>query len=157
MTPSLRPTGKIRRQRTKTFEITINGLLAKRVHLVREGERQDDIAALDRTLRVLGYDGEIDALMPADSRRVFRNGGLRRACLDVLEAADRPLTSREIAERVYVGRDAAYVARATMRISKCLNADKAAGTVIARRHSGMALVWTWVGLCEADAATSSKF
>ena len=96
MIPALRPNGKIRRQRTKSFEITINGLLAKRVHLVREGERQDDISALDRTLRVLGHEGEIASLMPSESVRVFRNGGLRCACLDVLEAADRTLTSREI-------------------------------------------------------------
>jgi hypothetical protein len=141
MIPSLRPTGKIRRQRTKSFEITINGLLAKRVLLMREGGRQADIKALDRTLRVLGYDGEIDALMPAESVRVFRNGGLRRACLDVLEAADRPLTSREIAERVYVGRDAEYVARATMRISKCLRADRREGNATATKRDGWALVW----------------
>ncbi|MBU1288315.1 MAG: hypothetical protein KJ871_11375 [Alphaproteobacteria bacterium] len=88
MIPALQPNGKIRLQRTKTFEITINGLLAKRVHLIRDGERQDDIAALDRTLRVLGYEGEIASIRPTESVRVFRNGALRRACLDVLEAAE---------------------------------------------------------------------
>ena len=137
----MRPNGKIRRQRTKSFEITINGLLAKRVHLIREGERQDDIKALDRTLRVLGYQGEIASLMPAESVRVFRNGGLRRACLDVLEASDGPLTSRQIAQRVYVGRDADYFAKATMRISKCLRDERAAGNVRAKRHKGRFLVW----------------
>ena len=71
---------------------------------MHEKGRGADIEALDRTLRVLGYEGEIASLMPAQRVRVFRNGGLRRACLDVLEAADRPLTSREIAERVYGNR-----------------------------------------------------
>lgn len=138
---ALQPSGKLRPQRTRSYKVTILGLLTKRIDLVREGGRSADIAALDRTLRVLGYDGEIAALMPAQGVRVFRNGGLRRACLDVLEAADRPLKSREIAERVYVGRDAAYVARATMRISKCLRADRRAGNVTTTMRDGRALVW----------------
>ncbi|KCZ60834.1 hypothetical protein HY30_00445 [Hyphomonas chukchiensis] len=121
--------------------MTILGLLTKRIELLREGGRSADIKALDRTLRVLGYEGEIASIMPAESVRVFRNGGLRRACLDVLEAADRPLTSREIAERVYVGRDAEYVARATMRISKCLRADRREGNVSTVKMCGRALVW----------------
>lgn len=138
---TLQPSGKLRPQRTTTYTLTILGLLTKRIELVREGGRQADIKALDRTLRVLGYDGEIASIMPAESVRVFRNGGLRRACLDVLEAADRPLTSREIAERVYVGRDAEYVARATMRISKCLRADRREGNLSTAKRDGLALVW----------------
>lgn len=139
---TLQPSGKLRPQRTTTYTLTILGLLTKRIELVREGGREADIEALDRTLRVLGYDGEIASLMPAESVRVFRNGGLRRACLDVLEAADRPLTSREIAERVYLGRDAEYVARATMRIAKCLRADRRDGNVSTSKRGGWALVWS---------------
>jgi hypothetical protein len=59
----------------------------------------------------------------------------------VLEASDRPLTSREIAEQVYVGRDAEYVAQATMRISKALRADRRARNVRANKRDEWALVW----------------
>lgn len=142
MEMSLQPSGKIRRQRTRTYTVTILGLLTKRIDLVHDGERQADIEALDRTLRVLGYGGEIDALMPAPAPdRVFRPGGLRQACMDVLRDADSPLTSRDIAELVYVGKNSDYIAAATMRISKCLRADKDAGNVIATKRSGWRLVW----------------
>ena len=138
---TLQPSGKLRRHRTKTFTITILGLLTKRNDLVREGRRQADIGALDRTLRVLGYEGEIASLMPAQSVSVFRNGGLRRAYLDVLEAADRPLTSREIAERVHAGKNAEHIAAATMGIAKALKADRACGNGRAKKRGRWALVW----------------
>jgi hypothetical protein len=59
----------------RSYNETIPGLLTKRIELAREGGRQADTEALDRTLRVLGYEGELASLMPAESVRVFRNGG----------------------------------------------------------------------------------
>ena len=139
--PPLRPSGNLRRQRTRSFEIAISGLLTRRVELLHEGGRQDDIAALDRSLGLLGYEGDIEAVMPAKQPpRVYKNGGLRLACLAVLEAADRPLTSREIAAQVYPDRGKDYVA-GIYRIAKCLRADREAGCVVARQYSGRALVW----------------
>lgn len=109
---------------------------------MREGGRDADITALDRTLRVLGYEGETDAIMPEEREIVFRRRGLRYACLEALEAAGHPLTSREIAERVYVGKDAEYIAAATMRISKALKADRQCGNVGAQRCGKWRLLWT---------------
>ena len=140
--PSLTSNGKMRRQRTKAYEHAINGLLTKRSLLIHEYEREADVAILTQAIRILGYEGEIDAIMPAaPAVKVFRPGGLRQACMDVLKAAERPLTSREIAERVYVGKGADYIARATMRISKCLKADLRCGNVIATRYDGGSLIW----------------
>lgn len=127
---TLQPSGKLRPQRTRSYTETILGLLTQRIELVREGGRAADIAALDRTLRVLGYEGEIASLMPAKHFRVFRDGELRRACLNVLEAADRPLMSREIAERVDVARDRPMWRR---RLCKYLRASAPIGAPETRR------------------------
>lgn len=56
----------------------------------------NDIAALDRTLETLGYQGDIKApLGVGPSTRVvyFHRNELRRFCLDELRKADRPLTN----------------------------------------------------------------
>lgn len=61
--------------RTDTFEHTISGLLGKRAELFLEAERirdrlaeiKNDIGALDRTLDVLGYKGDLDAAPEAGS------------------------------------------------------------------------------------------
>ena len=62
----------MRLARTDTFEHTITGLLAKRADLFNEAERirdrlaeiKNDIGAIDRTLSVLGYTGDLDAALP---------------------------------------------------------------------------------------------
>jgi hypothetical protein len=67
----------IRLSRTETFEHTIAGLLKKRAELFNEAERakdrlaeiRNDIAALDRVLLTLGYDGNLDSIMPRQKRR----------------------------------------------------------------------------------------
>ncbi|NGO55990.1 hypothetical protein [Allomesorhizobium camelthorni] len=70
--------GLLRPPRTETVEHTITGLLAKRADLFNEAERirdrlaeiKNDIGALDRTLNVLGYAGDLDAAMPRQKREV---------------------------------------------------------------------------------------
>jgi hypothetical protein len=59
----------LRPARIDTFEHTITGLLAKRAKLFNDAERirdrlaeiKNDIGAIDRTLGVLGYTGDLDA------------------------------------------------------------------------------------------------
>jgi hypothetical protein len=71
MDPSCQNTisGLLRPARTETLEHTITGLLVKCADLFNEAERirerlgeiKNDIGALERTLNVLGYAGDLDA------------------------------------------------------------------------------------------------
>jgi len=70
----------------------------------------NDIAALDRTLETLGYQGDLKApLGVGPNTRVvhFHRNELRRFCLDDLRKADRPLSARDLAVKVitFEGRD----------------------------------------------------
>ena len=64
----------MRPARTDTFEHTISGLLTKRADLFNEAERlrdrlaeiRNDIGAIDRSLGVFGYKGDLDAAMPRE-------------------------------------------------------------------------------------------
>lgn len=148
--------GTLKPSKTETFEHTINGLLTKRADLWNEAERlrdrqgeiKNDMLAIDRALGVLGYKGDLDAIMPRQKVvRLFGQGELLRACLHELRHADGPLTSRELARAVIEIRDEdpndrKYLSDMTRRISKCLRQERAAGHVRAREHSGRALVWT---------------
>ncbi|WP_306026625.1 hypothetical protein [Oceaniradius stylonematis] len=130
----------MRPARTDTFDHTISGLLTKRADLWNEAqsirdrlaEIKNDIDALDRTLGVLGYDGDLDAAMPRQKRHVvFGRGELFRACMDVLRQADGPMTSRQIAQEIVSqsgqdARDRRYVSDLTKRVGKCLRASDAA-------------------------------
>ncbi len=91
------------------YQNTISGLLQKRSELMREAgaikERLsvigNDVQAIDRTLETLGFKGKHETTVTRGNRVVlFQQGELRRACLDVLRKADKPLTSRQIAERI---------------------------------------------------------
>ena len=124
----------IRPARTETFEHTISGLLSKRRDLLTEAELlrdriaeiRNDLLALDRTLKTLGYDGDLEAMMPRQRRQVvFGRGELLRAILDELRGADRPLRSREIAQAIIAvrgddPRDQRYIADLTRRVGKAL-------------------------------------
>lgn len=152
----LYPSGKLKRSKTETFEHTINGLLTKRADLFNEAERlrdrqaelKNDVAAIDRALDVLGFTGDLDSIMPRQKVvRLFGQGELLRACLHELRHADGPMTSRDIARAIVETRgddpnDRRYLSDMTRRISKCLRREREAGHVIARQHSGKALVWT---------------
>lgn len=124
----------MRPARTDTFDHTISGLLTKRADLWNEAqvirdrlaEIRNDLGAIDRTLNVLGYEGDLDAAMPRQKRHVvFGKGELFRACMDVLRHADRPMTSRQIAQEIVAqsgqdARDRRYVADLVKRVGKCL-------------------------------------
>jgi hypothetical protein len=119
---------------TQAFDHTISGLLKKRADLYGEAEQirdrlaeiKNDIGALDRTLGVLGYDGDLDAAMPRQRREViFGRGELTRAIYDELRTADEPLGSRDIARSIITmrgedARDRRYISDLTKRVSKAL-------------------------------------
>lgn len=130
----------MRYSRTDTFEHTINGLLTKRADLLGEAESlrdriaaiKNDLDALDRTLNTLGYEGDLDAMMPRQKRHVvFGKGELFRSCMDVLRDADGPMTSRQIAQEIVAlsgqdARDRKYINDLVKRVGKCLRQSNAA-------------------------------
>lgn len=133
----------MRQARTETFEHTISGLLAKRADLYNEAERirdrlaeiKNDIGAIDRTLNVLGYTGDLDAAMPRQKREViFGRGELSKAIMGELRHAIGPLSSRDIAREIVAmrgedARDRKYISDLTKRVSKALRQMKAEGHV----------------------------
>ena len=123
---------QFKRARTETFEHPISGLLTKRADLHNEGERirdrlaeiRNDIDALDRTLSVLGYTGDLDAAMPRAKRHVlFGRGELTRQVLTILRRTGKPLTSRQIAQEIVSdsgmdARDRKFVNELVKRVGK---------------------------------------
>lgn len=148
------------RHSTDTFEHAINGLLQKRADLFNEAERirdrlgeiKNDVGALDRTLRSLGYTGDLDAQMPRQKvYRLFGQGELLDACLRELRHASGPLKTREIAQAIVAlrgddARDRAHVTDIARRVSKCLRLERERGTVRARVERDRTLTWEWVGV-----------
>lgn len=146
----------MRAARTDTFEHTISGLLAKRAELFSEAERirdrlaeiKNDIGALDRVLRTLGYDGDLDVAMPRQRREViFGRGELSKAIMGELRHAETPLSSRDIAREIVVmrgedARDRKYLADLTKRVSKALRQMREEGIVRSAAEPKGNLFWT---------------
>ncbi|MGV2127325.1 hypothetical protein ACQZ4Q_14675 [Agrobacterium vitis] len=122
---------------------TVSGLLTKRSQLFSEAERirdrlaeiKNDIGAMDRTLNVLGYKGDLDAAMPRQKREViFGRGELSKALMAELRHAESPLSSRDLAREIISlrgedARDRKYLADLTKRVSKALRALRSDGLV----------------------------
>lgn len=137
MTNTLRPA------RTETFEHTISGLLTKRADLFNEAERirdrlaeiRNDLGAIDRTLAILDYKGDLDAAMPRQKREViFGRGELSRAIYEELRDSEGPVSSRDIARSIVAlrgedARDRRYLSDLTKRVSKALRQMREAGQV----------------------------
>jgi hypothetical protein len=133
----------MRTARTETYEHTISGLLAKRVDLFHEAERirdrlaviKNDVAALDRVLGTLGYTGDLNADMPRQKHeRLFGQGELTRAILDVLRGASEPMATRDIAREIIAvneqdARDRRLLTEVTRRVSKALRIHAQRGAV----------------------------
>ncbi len=129
--------------RATDFSHTVNGLLQKRADLFNEAERirdrlaeiKNDIGAVDRTLGVLGYAGDLDAAMPRQKREViFGRGELSKAVMGELRTATGPLSSRDIAREIVAlrgedARDRKYLADLTKRVSKALGQMREDGHV----------------------------
>jgi hypothetical protein len=141
--------------RTETFEHTITGLLTKRADLFNEAERirdrlaeiKNDLGAIDRTLNVLGYSGDLDEAMPRQKREViFGRGELSKAIFGELRHAEGPLSSREIAQTIVSmrgedARDRKYIADLTRRVSKALRGMREEGRVRSATDAKGNLSW----------------
>lgn len=143
------------RARTETFEHTISGLLTKRADLFGEATKlrdrmaaiKNDVAAIDRVLGTLGYEGDLDAAMPRQKREVlFGRGELTRGILDTLRDAAGPMTSREVAQSCLVlsgadARDRKLMTDHTRRVSKALRKLKGEGVVHGAGDGRGNIVW----------------
>lgn len=96
---SLRPNGKHRKQRATDYSVTINGLMTRRSLLLTErpDSLTDDLAAIDYVLKLCDFNEDPQAYMPARRKKgIFKKGEKIRLIRQILQEADKPLTSREI-------------------------------------------------------------
>jgi len=113
----------------------------------RLAEIKNDIGAIDRTLGVLGYSGDLDAAMPRQKREViFGRGELSKAIMGELRTAEGPLSSRDIAREIVAmrgedARDRKYISDLTRRVSKALRQMKAEGHVRSATDARGNLSW----------------
>jgi len=135
--------------------MTYKNVLNKRIELFSEAELimerlaeiKNDIQAIDKTLRIMGYDGELDAVMPRQRRHViFGQGELLDSLILELRHADRPLKSRELAQNVLASsgndiRDRRAVSDLTRRVSKCLRVQRKAGLVMGQLNEARVMEW----------------
>lgn len=106
----------------KTRDGMMGELLALRE---RQAEVYNDIAAVDRVLDALGYQGDLEARQPRQHRLViFARNELRQCLLRELRKGE-PLSSRDLAERICSEegkdiRDQRMVLDVTRRVSKAM-------------------------------------
>ena len=136
------------------FQHTISGLLTKRsqvVQTLRDAEyaladAQADVAALDRSLRLLGFKENPEQYMPKHkNRRIFKKGEMLSGAYAVLREADGPLSSREIclkllSEKGLDALDKKTINQVTSRVYKALVKEAEVGRVT-RRQSERGVVW----------------
>ncbi len=141
--------------RITDYTETHNGLLKRRSEMFNEAERiterlaeiKNDIKAMDKTLRVLGYKGDLDAIMPRQRRNViFGQGELLDALMLELRHAEGPLKSRELAQNVLAStgddiRDKRAVSDLTRRVSKCLRVQREKGVVFGKQDESRTIQW----------------
>lgn len=141
--------------RATDYSHTVSGLLQKRADLFNEAERirdrlaeiRNDIGAMDRTLNVLGYAGDLDAAMPRQKREViFGRGELSKAIYGELREATEPLSSRDIARSIVAmrgedARDRKYLSELTKRVSKALRGMREEGQVRSVQNRNSNLMW----------------
>ena len=141
--------------RITDYTETKNGLLKTRSDMFNEAERiterlaeiKNDIKALDKTLRLIGYKGDLDAIMPRQKRNViFGQGELLGALMLELRHAQGPMRSRELAQNVLATsgddiRDKRAVSDLTRRVSKCLRVQREKGVVIGQKDESSNIQW----------------
>ena len=115
-------------------------------------EIKNDVAALDRVLGTLGYQGDLDAAMPRQKRQVlFGTGELTRAIADALRGASAAMSSREIASVILElsgsdARDRKLMTDHTRRVSKALRQLTQAGRVAQAKDDLGRVVWRMAGI-----------
>ena len=105
---SLRPTGKTQKTAASDYSVTINGLMTRRSLLLNDkpDTLASDIAAIDYVLKLVGFNEDPQQYMPARRKKqIFAKGEKRRLIMQVLEQADKPLTSREICLAILADKD----------------------------------------------------
>lgn len=146
---------KNRPARTETYEHTISGLLTKRQELMDENatlrERMavvaNDVEAIDRVLETLGHEEPLEGRSPRAARIVlFYRNELRAFLLEQLRKADRPMTSRELAEIVCETEgknrgDQRLIRDVTRRIGCALRKMRASRIVEPHREQGGGHAW----------------
>ena len=139
----------------KNYDQTIRGLLAKRVELCREARElqqllvtaSNDIAAIDRALRLLGFEADYDALMPANmGKRQYKRGEIGRQVSSILRTATGPVTSRQIALQIAQQRgnnpnDHAYMVKLTSNVSRVLGGMRKQGRVFSEGNEKGVQLW----------------
>ena len=125
------------------YENTISGLLKRRRDLLAATEQHrqalalglDDIRALDRTLRGLGYKGALDRMTPSSTRVVmFQRDELRRYLLDEMRKTTQPVdisALTQLAMRKVGIADADRDTRNRMakRVTQCLRLLRSRGVI----------------------------
>ena len=121
----------------------VSGLLKRRADLLRQTAElreqmailSGDVEAVDRLLDSLGYQGDLEGKTVRGSRIIlFYRNELRRFLSEQLEKADRPLTTRDLAEIIcqVEGKQTAdrrLLADVTKRASKALREMRRVGLV----------------------------
>ena len=145
---TLRPNGKIRAQRSKDYAMAINGLMTRRSFLISESPETlvADIAAIDRSLQLLGFTEDPQDCMPKRrNQRAFRRGEMIKLIRAVLRDADGPMTSREICLAIlpdsFDRSDKRRVNQVTDRVSKCLRVQREKGAVICQKDGNHNAQW----------------
>ncbi len=93
----------------RSFDHTISGLLRARSGLVVTVARyenlathaKDDLLALDRTLKLVGYKGDLakfKAIRPKD--KIFEHGELTRTIFEIVGRSPNPIPLTDIVDRV---------------------------------------------------------
>jgi len=139
----------------QSFDSVIRGLLTKRVSLFHEREEvraklaslDNDISAIDRAIRLLGYEDDLNALMPASAgKRLYKQGEISRHVSDILRTATEPLTSRQIALLIAERRgentnDHKHMVRLTNNVSRVLGNFRAQGRVASEGNGKGLQLW----------------
>ncbi|PHR54715.1 MAG: hypothetical protein COA47_15050 [Robiginitomaculum sp.] len=139
----------------KDYGETHNGLLKKRVQLFHEAERlaeqlamaRNDIKSLDVALRIVGYTGQLNDIMPKQYRKLeFVKGELLEGIITELKCSERPLTSRELAQNILAAsgqdiRDRRTVADLTNRIGRSLYKQRAKGNLLGVLNKKHVIEW----------------
>ena len=142
--------------RATNFAVAINGLLKKRADLIRANRGrlewvEVDLMAIDRVLRLLGYDGDIEAATRFKKREaVFGPGELSRAIFEQLRSASAPLRTRDLASAILANRglspdDAKARAELVRRATKALGRAKVRGLVQSVKDQAGNMVWARKG------------
>jgi chorismate mutase len=145
----------MRTARTETYEHTISGLLTKRQELMEETAAirekmaiiANDVEAIDRVLETLGHTEQLEGRSPRAARIIlFYRNELRSFLLDQLRKANRPMTSRELAEIVCETEgknrgDRRLISDVTRRIGCALRKMRASRMVQSGREPSGGHVW----------------